>query len=79
MDYAELIDEILCDCAGIFGYTIGIGAMFVFIFSIVYGLCLAFRVFAIYATTRIDLLQAKLEEKADRDFDSYCRELDTNE
>lgn len=73
---AEITHEVAYDLMGIFTYTMGFFLMFVILFVLAYTMACVWRMVHIIITIKTNLYADKLEERAQRDFEDYCKERD---
>lgn len=74
----EISYEALYDLTGIFTYTMGFFLMFVLLFVVGYTLACIWRMIHIIVTIKTNLYADKMEERAQRDFENYCKEWDND-
>lgn len=73
---AEITRDAIEEIVGIGIYSVGVLLMFILLFVIVYTFACVWQMVRIIVAIKTNLYADKLEEKAQKDFESYCKEID---
>lgn len=73
---AEIIWDAIEGIVGIGIYSVGVLLMFILLFVIAYTFACVWQMVRIIVAIKTNLYADKLEEKAQKDFEDYCKEID---